>query len=587
MAQQSTKTPILRYALSSSTVLILIAAGTAFGAPATCVSAPLHGASQVVPGASSTTLTTVAFTGQVQADTDFVVVGMGKLVSPGTLGSMIFHSQRIYPDASDKFSATLTVRRDAFINAGIIWNDDDSVGFKLYEVKGTTMSSTPLPTYQAGPGYSVTKHGIAAVSDRADADKFPSQTSLGLIVTQGPPVSFRTEFRCSNASPLPAGEFKCPIPGDRFPTQRLRSFLSKKLPFFNDLDATAANTADVAARAAADRYYARFPAAEQHTTLANFKAANGFNADVNACKSDDPAVNVSGELCAWYRNEFDLGFGRQMHCRTVTPGPFGLPSKYACYVTNFKNENDAFNNTPLLQLRDPAGEAATVAMTWKQSSDPAVRIRYYAYSQTGARLTTAALDGGGPKAVPGLCLSCHGGQHNADDTVTGSHFLPFDQVSLPMASARPDQAAKIKELNRGVIYTDFITDTYAYTPITDLTVGWYDGFDDVDTYNGGYVPPGWSENPSLYLGVVAPYCRSCHIAQPGAYEWTTLANFQQSYDSILRDVCNFRTMPHAERTYQRFWESGAPAILATELGPVSALAPAGSPYEACKYKPLF
>jgi hypothetical protein len=579
--------------MGSSTLLVLLATGIAFGANKGCVSAPLHGASQAVVGASADTTTNITFSGQAELSTSDIWVLMGKISGPGTLDSastvVVGDGPLIHPAADGSFSQTVAVPRRGSGAGGILWNDDDAVGFMLYEInKPNGYTVALLPTYQVNPGYSVTKHGIAAMSDRPELERLPGADRLGIL---SPLPNLKFEFSCSNASPLPDGNFKCPIPGEPFLNQLPGTFLSKKqlayTTYPSDPTSAAGITAATAATAAANRYYAKFPAAAQFTTLASFKSGNGFNANVEDCKSSDPAVNLNGETCAWYRNEMDLGFGRQMHCKSTT-GIAGVLNKLACYVTNFKNENDAFNNTPLLQLKNPATAAATVAMTWQNTTVAADKVRFYVYSQTGALVPDAALDGGGAKTVPGLCLNCHGGAYNpSNDTVTGTHFLPFDKVSLPTASARSDQAAALRVLNTNVYSTEYVGNGNAATPISELVAGWYNNFASGSTYNAGFVPAAWSENPALYLGVVAPYCRSCHTAQVGARAFTSLTDFTSSKVSIMGDICNGRTMPHSERTYQRFWESGAAAILATELGPVSTVVPvAGGAYEACKYKQL-
>jgi hypothetical protein len=214
-------------------------------------------------------------------------------------------------------------------------------------------------------------------------------------------------------------------------------------------------------------------------TMQAWLSTNGF--------SLDPTHPSAGELRAVYYNHADLGFGRDLHCKSrqvgirrvdyeetaaqtarvaaAVPRVISLRpgTVYACYVTNFgdtanplkPNGNEqqaiqkAWNNV------DPI---ATVALeVFKPSVGAAGEVQFFVYDTGGTQtdhhvpvptvlkgnaIPYAILDNDasddltGHKANPGTCMNCHGG--NAPDSsgqaspaaattvVTGSNFLPFD-----------------------------------------------------------------------------------------------------------------------------------------------------------------
>jgi hypothetical protein len=317
-------------------------------------------------------------------------------------------------------------------------------------------------------------------------------------------------------------------------------------------------------------YYASIGAP---STFGAWKSANGF---------------PTNEIVTFYRNENDLGFGREMRCRLVQGGI--TPGKIACYVTNYPNEDDAAAGV---------NKTATVAMEWSAGGflnpatnrvvDPKETVRFYVYDTgvgefrdldndnlTNDLLNSVALDGGGNKPVPGLCLNCHGGtravaaNESNKQVVRGARFLPWDTLTLPVPSSKGAQSESFRRLNAYVWMIE-IMDGRMQGPLAELTDGWYGGDGNVNvpnsSFSGAYVPSGWSGNPAMYLGMVAPFCRSCHIAQPGR-EFHTLASLDGYRARIIDNLCKREgsIMPHAERTYIKFWQSGAAAFVGVDLG---------------------
>ena len=172
-------------------------------------------------------------------------------------------------------------------------------------------------------------------------------------------------------------------------------------------------------------------------TMQAWLKTNGFSAD--------PTHPGADELRAVYYNRADLGFGRDMHCRSSRLSLLHL-FKTACYVSNF---GDNAGKAPNGNEQGSIGNAiannhpiATVAMeTTRGGGFGRGEVRFFVYDTsasqpgklTGKALTAAILDSEGPKANPGVCMNCHGGTSRYDDDgnpvgtfVDDANFLPFD-----------------------------------------------------------------------------------------------------------------------------------------------------------------
>ncbi len=103
-----------------------------------------------------------------------------------------------------------------------------------------------------------------------------------------------------------------------------------------------------------------------------------------------------------------------------------------------------------------------------------------------------------------------------------------------------DQGESFRKINAIVVSTK-------PTPaIQELINGIYPG--GISTVNSaavdGFTPAGWSDNPTLYQGVVRQYCRICHVAQPQSF--TKSSDFQGFANQIQHEVCETKDMPHAQ-----------------------------------------
>jgi len=346
-----------------------------------------------------------------------------------------------------------------------------------------------------------------------------------------------------------------------FPTNAALDFLTYKTP-------TSPN--NLVSGPAADTFTAQYYSLIDPTGLKtqpghgnnfdNWKQANGFNRP--------------GETNTKYGNNYDLGFGRDMHMQTG--GETGsCPSCIAYYVTNYQTVEDAVNGGTVI---------ATVAMEYSPANGVSGTpfTKFYVFDASGNISPTANLDGNGPKNVPSLCVICHNGNvtsMGADGSLPFARFIPFDLDSFAYTAnaafpqyQRPGNETPFNALNKGVLQTN------VSQPILALTTQWYGTVGDTTlagTFNGTIVPSGWTSPPipppdqsTLYSTVVKPYCRTCHTTRDPNDNGRQIA--WDTYDSLDSDSFFVRIlactpsshahamMPNAKRTFARFWLSTQP-----------------------------
>jgi mono/diheme cytochrome c family protein len=369
------------------------------------------------------------------------------------------------------------------------------------------------------------------------------------------------------------------------------------------------------------------PTADRGTSSA-WKASHGFSAD--------PTKPNPGELRAVYWNAGDLALGRDMHCitkdTTQNIGRFSrlLAQTYACYVTNFRVNTpvvaNVFAGTPDIQtsISNAAQNTtalATVAMEVtftpvfhgrlpplgvKLPMAPS-NVEFIAFDeQNGGIPFNPALDTEGPKAAPGNCMACHGGQYVSSQQSGGPHtqnsnFLPFNtnptnfnySNTLPQFSETSQREA-FRKLNEFVLATQPAAPT-----IADLISGWYEWCGGINTAGcyiedagNAFLPDlptggalcgasltdeqtqtcGWrtgvpvdsTQKPAslthnVYQKVAAPYCRGCHVAAPGVANveqfnnWRGLSINGQQPTPPAQSVVTLHLMPDAEQPFKKYW----------------------------------
>ena len=126
-------------------------------------------------------------------------------------------------------------------------------------------------------------------------------------------------------------------------------------------------------------------------------------------------------------------------------------------------------------------------------------------------LPTVKLDTEGPKLVPFVCISCHGGTYNATTRkVDGSSFLPLDLNLLSFASPA-DQAAQEEKI-RNINF--MIHRAQPGSAIASYLNGLYHGAIGTagTTAQPDYVPASWAAQAGFYRSVVRP---ALHHVSPG------------------------------------------------------------------------
>lgn len=333
------------------------------------------------------------------------------------------------------------------------------------------------------------------------------------------------------------------------------------LPYYGDIDATgrpAFLTGPVGQflppngeQIATDYYNTIDPGGTTNPTLSAWWTNHGFNAD------------GSGGTRAAYLNYNDLGFGRDMNCKTTG-------SDLACYVTNYGAPDQNPDNADAALNHVDVKRGATVAMEYKSTESADRRVRFYVYGggdpTTAGKLKFADLDGLGPKPVPHLCLVCHGGTYDdAANNAVQARFREFDLQSFKYSGNRswdyPPAAASNNltpdELTAFATLNQMVRDIQpTSSAIKELINNWYPGgFGPGTKPSQTAVPSGWSTQAAVYRNVYGKSCRTCHVARDGGvanafFTFSSSSNFAGT-DYV---VCSSpKVMPNAYITYKNLW----------------------------------
>lgn len=213
-------------------------------------------------------------------------------------------------------------------------------------------------------------------------------------------------------------------------------------------------------------------------------------------------------------------------------------------------------------------------------------MRFAVYGADGLLAKSVKLDSKGyNQGIPQNCLACHGGGecHTAAKpgipahSVMNARFLPFDLDAFKY-SGDPDYA---RGAGGGVQAAQQARLQRRPDPATvELIEGWYGGAAGLGTpgteADTAYVPSGFNGDDAqrkVYIDAIAPYCRTCHVAQVGSLAFNDATTFVGLKDLIDLRVCGNggsaaqnHVMPNAEVTQTKFWASPARAYLVTYLG---------------------
>ncbi len=314
-------------------------------------------------------------------------------------------------------------------------------------------------------------------------------------------------------------------------------------------------------------------------TFSEWKTAMGFD-----CTNDTAAI---------YYNAGDLGFWRGMHYMEIS-GPTCSspdPGNFAYYVSNYRSDVDANNDANVI---------ATVGMEFSPLPGGGDAVtKFFVWNGAGKLVQKADLDGNGEKFIPGLCVVCHGGtltELNAGTPGANleSKFIPFDIYTFEFSGISGlDSASQQQDfyrLNRGVYK---VADSLGRVTslgsqqvgaIKDYVSGMYNNFSPSATFrpDSTYLPSNgtFSTKQDLYLNVVAPGCRSCHIQRTSS---NIHFDDRTDFGNNLYALCsgsNPGYMPNAKLTFAKFWmgHHDSPCELKTEYGNIAfPCASAGCP----------
>ena len=215
---------------------------------------------------------------------------------------------------------------------------------------------------------------------------------------------------------------------------------------------------------------------------------------------------------------------------------------------------------------------------------------------TGERETTVDIDGRGDKAMPGPCITCHGGRadaltppdasgkprfnllQNAVSRTRGDtqgQLPPFEvdsfQFSTTPGYTRAEQEPILKTMNRMVLCSYPLPAPSAFpedacrrkassgewqgtaAALVKASYGG-DGLPN-PAYADVSVPASWTAagQAPLYTTVIAPACRVCHIMRgtgmQSDIDFTTYEKFQPYADRTFATVVNRGNMPLAKLVY--------------------------------------
>jgi hypothetical protein len=337
----------------------------------------------------------------------------------------------------------------------------------------------------------------------------------------------------------------------------------------------------------AQAYYAAIDPANGKDTLAKWKAANGFDSGTGT------------QVSVVFGDTRDLGYGRRM---TVRQNPDGT---VAAFVENFLVDAVvdyayAKVNLDAAAFNDRRWHDGTNAIEFSPGPGGGLAFaKFFAFdSATGDRELAVQLDGRGQKAMPGPCISCHGGR--ADALTPSGQFailansasaargdlqgkmLPLEVDHLDFLAMAPyrrvDQEGALKAINSMILCTyprpasepagaadgcrRAATANEWQGTAAALIKGAYGGNDLPNpTYADEFVPAGWVGQEALYAGVVVPSCRACHIARgygrQSDVDLGSYAKLQGFAGRTRAHVLDRGNMPLAKIVYQDFWASPA------------------------------
>jgi hypothetical protein len=349
----------------------------------------------------------------------------------------------------------------------------------------------------------------------------------------------------------------------------------------------------------AQAYYAAIDPANAKDTLAKWKAANLF----------DSGTGTQVEVV--FGDARDLGYGRRMTVRQNADGTIAAVVENYMVRTVVDYIFTGLNLEAAVQ-RVPRWHDNTNALEFSPGPlGGASFVKFFQFDpETGARELAVDIDGRGDKAMPGPCLSCHGGradpltppgaggqplfalvsnsvsQHRGD---AQARMMPLEVDTFAFSTTpgftRVDQEAALRTINAMVLCTyprPAAAPVFPEDACRRVASGneWQgtaaalikaayggDGLPNA-VYSDTFVPAGWAGQEALYQSVVAPVCRACHLVRGTSQsdiDFNSFMKFQGFADRTKAHVIDRGNMPLAKIIFEDFWGSSQADTLATFL----------------------
>jgi hypothetical protein len=387
------------------------------------------------------------------------------------------------------------------------------------------------------------------------------------------------------------------------------------LEFFNQYEEPGLQSATYA-----QAYYAAIDPANQRDTLNEF---------ISYHQNDG-----SDWTHVIFRDTKDLGYGRDMYMRAHNNA--NGCAEIAFYVRNFAVEPvPGFDYGPLNL------EAAINNDTEFHSGTNAIEVghadndvnctsprflKFFSYAPTGERLLFLDFDGRGDKAMPQICVSCHGGilrplddnrnftitYPDDDHTVIGDTKSRLMDLSVGTFEFSDMPGFTRAEMEPGLkVMNDVILSTYVPTQnpagstegewqgafAHEILAGYYTDSSSgrpSPTYIDEFVPNGWrssmaadrpADTDRLYRDVIGPHCIVCHAGQGtnlqsqmdpqsqmdllSIIDFETWEKFASYAEDTARLVFDEGRMPLSLWAFDAFWDDPEkPKLLASLIAPL-------------------
>jgi mono/diheme cytochrome c family protein len=349
-------------------------------------------------------------------------------------------------------------------------------------------------------------------------------------------------------------------------------------------------------------YYGAIDPNNERSTFEKWKAVNRFDS------------GTGEQVTVVFGDTRDLGYGRRMTGRRNPDGTV------AFFVENYLVTAAAgytYNSLSLdaSVVRDPKWFLGINAIEFSPGPNggPSFPKWYNFNPVTGQRNTLVDLDGRGDKAMPGPCITCHGGRGDALPPLQAGGKQPFNLVQNSASQARGDvqghlhafeadtfdfstkpgftrdeQEAAIKKLNTWVLCTYPLAAPSAHpedacrrqanvsewqgTAAAEIKAAY--GGDGLPSpkFADTYVPQSWvtAGQSTLYREVIVTSCRACHTMRGSGgnsdIDFTNYDKFVTYAERIKSHVFERGNMPLAKIVFEAFWGSAnRPKLLADFL----------------------